>query len=51
MEINIAVVSWVCVWTFLYNAIEGTHNIEPVLIKTAKAISYRTFFLQTKNNF
>jgi NitT/TauT family transport system permease protein len=38
-EVKIAVVAWVCVWPVLFNSIEGARNIDPLVIKTARAMA------------
>jgi NitT/TauT family transport system permease protein len=38
-ELKIAVVSWVSLWPILFNTIEGSRNVDPVLIKTAKTMA------------
>jgi NitT/TauT family transport system permease protein len=38
-EVKISVVAWVCIWPVFFNTIEGAQNIDPIVIKTAKAMS------------
>jgi NitT/TauT family transport system permease protein len=37
--VKIFVVAWVCVWPILFNTIEGARNVDPVMIKTARAMA------------
>ncbi|MDR1930249.1 MAG: ABC transporter permease [Treponema sp.] len=37
--VKIAVTAWVCLWPLLFNTIEGARNIDPVIIKTARAMA------------
>jgi NitT/TauT family transport system permease protein len=37
--VKISVVAWVCVWPILFNTIEGARNVDPVMIKTARAMA------------
>ncbi|MDR1388710.1 MAG: ABC transporter permease subunit [Treponema sp.] len=38
-RVKIAVVAWVSLWPLLFNTIEGARNIDPVIIKTARAMA------------
>jgi NitT/TauT family transport system permease protein len=45
---KIAVVAWVCIWPLLFNTITGVRTIDPILIKTSRAIKINEFQLIRK---
>jgi NitT/TauT family transport system permease protein len=38
-EVKLAVVTWVSLWPVLFNTLEGTRNVDPIVIKTARAMA------------
>ncbi|HWQ79523.1 MAG TPA: ABC transporter permease [Anaerovoracaceae bacterium] len=46
--VKIAVVAWTCLWPLLFNTIEGVRNADPVVVKTAKAMSTPKLRMLTK---
>jgi NitT/TauT family transport system permease protein len=37
--VKLGVVAWVCLWPVFFNALEGSRNIDPMVIKTARAMA------------
>jgi NitT/TauT family transport system permease protein len=37
--VKLAVVAWVSLWPILFNTLEGTRNVDPIVIKTARAMA------------
>jgi NitT/TauT family transport system permease protein len=37
--VKLSVVAWVCIWPVFFNTLEGSRNIDPMMIKTARAMA------------
>jgi len=45
---KLAVIAWVCLWPVLFNTINGVQNIDPDLIKAARAVGLKSVGLGTR---